>query len=372
MMLISAGIDAGTSAYRNIKSKKGLAELDKQRLPQYMDAAAGLQENKKMYGDMAKSGMGPGSLNLAKSTFAAGQSALTAAPAGGQLRTQIGRLAGANAGGFANSLAAQNEGIRRQGMSGVAQANLGLSELQQRDIGVGLQRRFKAEEEYGQAIQDSRRQFMGAVSGVASGFMDYKNLQEDRALTRDYYGLNDNSTMENLPGNAPGNAPSVLGKPGTFPLSSPAGPQTRNQQSLAQSNQNYGPAPSGTVNTSNSSLNPNVSGAMYDTPFSAPDGTNFQKFATPNLMNQISTQGIKASPFGGAPMAPAYPISPSGNIAMPNAPNYNFGDMSGDPSYQRQNNSVLNFRNPYNINRGFMDTYDATAGPYGQIQFKQR
>jgi len=327
MMLISGFVDAGASAYRNIKSKKGLAELDKQRLPQYMDAAAGLQENKKMYGDMAKSGMGPGSLNLAKNTFAAGQNALTAAPGGGQLRTQIGRLAGANAGGFANQLAAQNEGIRRQGMSGVAQANLGLSELQQRDIGVGLQRRFKAEEEYGQAIQDSRRQFMGAVSGLASGFMDYKNLQEDRDLTRQYYGLKDPN--QQTPGNFNPNL--LIGPPGQFPT-----PESMKGAIYPQ-------APISSMSLGDRLSLPSSMGGLGGDRASLTAGLPVNKANLP--FNMGGTGGLRENyaPFGS-------------DISLMSDLPYYMGGMGG----------LGRMATP-----GYMNTYGAETGPFGQIMFKK-
>ena len=188
MLLISAGIQAASAAYRGIKAQKGLKELQKQKIARYSDAAAPIQENKAMYQDMAKFGMGPASTTLAKNQFAAGQKALSAAPAGGQLRTQIGRLASANAGGFANQLAAQNEAIRRQGMAGVAQANLGLSSLQQRDVATDIQRRMQQEQAYGQAMQDARREALGAVTGVATGYLGYQNAEANRQMYRDVNG----------------------------------------------------------------------------------------------------------------------------------------------------------------------------------------
>lgn len=224
--LISGLVQGGVAAYRNVKASKGLAALEKQRLPSYMDAAAPIQENKQMYSQMARTGMGPASLNLAKNQFAAGQNALAAAPAGGQLRTQIGRLASANAGGFANQLAAQNEAIRRQAMSGVAQANLGLSGLQQRDVGVALQRRMDAERAYGQAIQDSRREMLGAGAGIATGMigqqrydkqMDFYNKQLDM-YNKYLQGQNTNGINPNF-GKTPSIFPGVVQPPGTFPIS---------------------------------------------------------------------------------------------------------------------------------------------------------
>lgn len=189
IMLISSGIQAGVGAYRNIKASKGLAALQKERMPRYMDAAAPIQENKQMYSQMARTGMGPGSLALARNQFAAGQNALAAAPASGQLRTQIGRMASANAGGFANQLAAQNEAIRRQAMGGVAQANLGLSGLQQRDVATDVQRRLQTEQAYGQAIQQSRQDMMGAATGLATGMLGMQNAEANRQMYRDIYGV---------------------------------------------------------------------------------------------------------------------------------------------------------------------------------------
>ncbi|NBW34832.1 MAG: hypothetical protein EBR30_07405 [Cytophagia bacterium] len=189
IMLISSGIQAGVGAYRNIKASKGLAALQKERMPRYMDAAAPIQENKQMYSQMARTGMGPASLALARNQFAAGQNALSAAPASGQLRTQIGRMASANAGGFANQLAAQNEAIRRQAMGGVAQANLGLSGLQQRDVATDVQRRMQTEQAYGQAIQQSRQDMMGAATGLATGMLGMQNAEANRQMYRDIYGV---------------------------------------------------------------------------------------------------------------------------------------------------------------------------------------
>lgn len=180
-----------SSAYRNYQANEGLDELAKQRRPRFMDAANPFEENKQMYGQMAKFGMGPASLNIARNNFAAGQNALTAAPANGQLRTQIGRMASANAGGFANSLAAQNEGFRRSALGGVAQANTQISGLQQRDVGTDLNRMDKTEAALGQAAQDSRRELMSGLTSLATGAKAYENLKYQRALGLQYHGLKD-------------------------------------------------------------------------------------------------------------------------------------------------------------------------------------
>ena len=326
-MLISAGVDATLTAYRNIKANKGLAELDKQRLPQYMDAAAPIQENKQMYGQMAKFGMGPASLNLAKNTFAAGQNALTAAPGGGQLRTQIGRLASANAGGFANSLAAQNESIRRQGMSGVAQANSQLSGLQQRDIGVGLQRRSEAERAYGQAVQDSRRQLLGTLSGVATGFAGQKNIQENRALARQYYGLKDPN--QQTPGGFNPNL--LIGPPGQFPL-----PGSMVNGPLSQ-----GPTPS--MSMSDMYNLPSSMGGFGGDRASLTAGLPVNKANLP--FNMGGTGGLREN------------YAPLSDISLSSSLPYYMGGMGG-------------------LNRiptaGFKNTYGAETGPFGQIMFNEK
>ena len=191
IMLVSGLSNMASSAYRNYQANEGLDELAKQRRPRFMDAANPFEENKQMYGQMAKFGMGPASLNIARNNFAAGQNALTAAPANGQLRTQIGRMASANAGGFANSLAAQNEGFRRSALGGVAQANTQISGLQQRDVGTDLNRMDKTEAALGQAAQDSRRELMSGLTSLATGAKAYENLKYQRALGLQYYGLKD-------------------------------------------------------------------------------------------------------------------------------------------------------------------------------------
>lgn len=261
IMLISGLLQAGTAAYRNIKAQKGLKELEKQRLARYTDASGPIQENKAMYQQMAKFGMGPASATMARNQFAASQNALTAAPAGGQLRTQIGRMASANAGGFANQLAAQNEAIRRQGMAGVAQANLGLSGLQQKDVAVDLQRRMQAEQAYGQAIQDSRREMIGAATGVATGYLGYQNAEANRQMYRDIYGA-----KQAVP-QTPAATFNPVNPAGTFKV---AGPQTFDQYIAAG-------VPAGTTTDGMRSYAPGYQAPTppMQTPFAAPSGNPF-------------------------------------------------------------------------------------------------
>jgi hypothetical protein len=281
IMLISAGIQGLSAGVKNVRANRGLKELEKQRLPSYMDAAAPIQENKQMYAQMAKTGMGPASLNLARNQFAAGQNALTAAPAGGQLRSQIGRLASANAGGFANQLAGQNEAIRRQAMGGVAQANLGISGLQQRDVGAALQRRNQAEAAYGQAIQDSRREALGAVQGLATGMIAQQNFNKQLDLYNNMYGRRSMPNISN-------NTYNPINPAGTFAL---AGPQTFDQYLQAG-------MPAGTSQTPFASYSPDfVTPTPSPYSFAAPSANpTFSPFQTPNAMFNRLPSGAGLQP----------------------------------------------------------------------------
>jgi hypothetical protein len=96
-----------------------------------------------------------------------------------------------------------------------------------------------------------------------------------------------------------------------------------------------------------------------------------QPYSPPNLMNLPPSMGGTSLNTGFMPQ----PSTPPNAIQVQESSNFrtppNAGDMSGDPFFQSvYNPNVLRFSNPYNINRGFMDSYDAVPGPYGQIMFK--
>jgi hypothetical protein len=188
-MTIAAIAQAGYGLYRGIKAQQGLRALQKQKMPSFMEAMAPYRENYDLYRQQYVGGMGPGSLNLAQQQFATQQAGLLRAPVSGQLRDQLGRVAAANTGMFAQNLAAQNEAIRRGAISGMTAANQSIAALQQRDVGTRLDQRLRQEQAYGQAMQQGFQDVIGAFGGYAMGQMNQKNLQADRQLYRDIYGI---------------------------------------------------------------------------------------------------------------------------------------------------------------------------------------
>ena len=176
---------AGYGLYRGIKAQKGLRALQKQRMPSYMEAMAPYRENYDLYRQQYVGGMGPGSLNLAQQQFATQQAGLLRAPVSGQLRDQLGRVAAASTGMFAQNLAAQNEAIRRGAISGMTAANQSIAALQQRDVGTRLDQRLRQEQAYGQAMQQGFQDVLGAAGGLATAKMAEKQMD----LYRDIYGV---------------------------------------------------------------------------------------------------------------------------------------------------------------------------------------
>jgi hypothetical protein len=252
-------------------------------------------------------------------------------------------------------LGAQDQMARERGMQQMMGVNQQLTGLQQRDIGVNLQRRMQAEQGYGQAIQDSRREMIGAATGLATGYLGYKSAEANRDMYRDIYGLK-NKTQ------TPASTFNLVNPANTFKM---AGPQTFNQYLAAG-------VPAGTTTDGMRSFAPGYQAppSPINTPFAAPSPT------LPPSISALGTaaQGAQLKPtVFGAPQMPNFPINPNGTMPASNTMTqpYSFNDMSGDPFYQSvYNPNVLRFSNPYNMNRGFMNSYDAVQGPYGQIMFK--
>lgn len=374
MMLISAGVQAGTSAYRNIKAQRGLNELEKQRLPSYMDAAGPLQQNYTMAARQARMGLSPEASALARSTAAsqsAGQFRAASELSGGQLGTALGRIGAMNTTQLGLQMGVQDQMARERGVQQMMGINRELSGLEQRDIGVGLQRRSEAERGYGQAIQDSRREMIGAASGLATGYLGFKNAEANRQMTRDIYGL-DGTTGGGAGGVGGAVTPNnfLTQSPGTFPTGR-VGPQTFNDYLAAG-------VPQGTTQTYNTSLSPDFGrneNPLMQTPFRAPNPNALNQFLTPAMASQAF--GRQLMPFAPNPIpipGQTGRMSPGGEItyASPDyqQPAYGSQDMTGDESYQRYNNpNFLNFRNPYRMNRGIQ--YDAVRGNdrFGQTNF---
>jgi len=200
---------AGYGLYRGIKAQKGLRALQKQRMPSYMEAMAPYRENYDLYRQQYVGGMGPGSLNLAQQQFATQQAGLLRAPVSGQLRDQLGRVAAASTGMFAQNLAAQNEAIRRGAISGMTAANQSIAALQQRDVGTRLDQRLRQEQAYGQAMQQGFQDVLGAAGGLATAKMAEKQMD----LYRDIYGVGKRvptTTPTATPTVAPTVAPSAM------------------------------------------------------------------------------------------------------------------------------------------------------------------
>lgn len=371
MMLISAGVQAGTSAYRNIKAQRGLKELEKQRLPSYMDAAGPLQQNYTMAARQARMGLSPEASALARSTAAsqsAGQFRAASELSGGQLGTALGRIGAMNTTQLGLQMGVQDQMARERGVQQMMGINRELSGLEQRDIGVGLQRRSEAERGYGQAIQDSRREMIGAASGLATGYLGFKNAEANRQMTRDIYGLN-RTTGGGAGGAGGAGAGAVTNNfltqsPGTFPAGR-VGPQTFNDYLAAG-------VPQGTTQTATASLSPEFGqNPLMQTPFRAYDPNAFRQFLTPAMTSQATGRQLMPTPFPGPDMPQ---VATRSRLLSDNIPAvYGDQDMSGDESFQRiYNPNFLKFRNPYRMNRGMQ--YDAMRGndEFGQTNFQLR
>ena len=369
IMAISAGIQGLAAGIRNVRANRGLKELEKQKLPSYMDAAGPLRQNYRMAEEQFRTGLSPAAKAMAVNTAASQRAQMMRGAtelSGGQMSSALSRMGALGNAQMALGLGAQDQAARERGMQQMMGVNQQLSGLQQRDVGASLQRRMEMERGYGQAIQDSRREALGAVYGLATGMVAQNNFDKQMELLKQ-----NGKTQVTFNGVSPiaGNPNGLVQPAGSFNSSTPLGPQTFDQYLKAGT-------PAGTTTTQYNSYSPNfgTQPQPIQTPFSAPPATpNFSVFTTPGMMNNLpSGARLQPTPIPMAPV-PTFPISPTGAISVPNnmSPSYRFGDMSGDPFYnQVYNPNALRFSNPYNMNRGFMDAYDAVPGPYGQIMFK--
>lgn len=191
---LSAGLtlaEMGYNIYGAVKAQNAINTLAKTPQAKFMDASKPLYENRAMYERLYKGGMSPASLNLAQNQFAMGQRGLMATPGSGQLRDQIGRLASANSGNFALSLAAQNDAIKRQGLAGMASENRAISGLQESQVRRDLSQYDQKMQQYGQAKQDRISSIFSGGLGLAKQNLATKDSEAERQLYRDIYGLGD-------------------------------------------------------------------------------------------------------------------------------------------------------------------------------------
>jgi hypothetical protein len=159
----------------------------------------------------------------------------------------------------------------------------------------------------------------------------------------------------------------LVGEPGSFKFSSPIGPKEGPPNlmnlppSMGGTNLKAGFIPQPSTPPNLMGLPPQMGGTNLEAGFMA------QPSASPNLLNLPTSMGGVKNRF--STPANTIKVQESSNFRTPP----NAGDMSGDPFFQSvYNPNALKFSNPYNINRGFMDDYDAVPGPNGEIIFKPR
>lgn len=181
---IAAGVQAAYGIYRGIRADRALKELQKQRMPQLMDAAGPLQQNLAMAQRQYTQGLAPQTRALALGTMAsqmAAQRRTATDLAGGQLGTALGRIGAFNTNQMGLNLGAQNQQARERGMAQTMSANAQLSGLQQSDIRENIRQRLMMEQAYGQARQQAGQDVIGAIGGF--GMAALNNDQFNKMMT---------------------------------------------------------------------------------------------------------------------------------------------------------------------------------------------
>lgn len=181
---IAAGVQAAYGIYRGIRADRALKELQKQRMPQLMDAAGPLQQNLAMAQRQYTQGLAPQTRALALGTMAsqmAAQRRTATDLAGGQLGTALGRIGAFNTNQMGLNLGAQNQQARERGMAQTMSANAQLSGLQQSDIRENIRQRLMMEQAYGQARQQAGQDVIGAIGGF--GMAALNNAQFNKLLS---------------------------------------------------------------------------------------------------------------------------------------------------------------------------------------------
>lgn len=180
---IAAAVQAGYGIYRGIRADRALKELQKQRMPQLMDAAGPLQQNLAMAQRQYTQGLAPQTRALALGTMASQMAAQRRAAtdlAGGQLSTALGRIGAFNTNQMGLNLGAQNQQARERGMAQTMSANAQLSGLQQADIRENIRQRLMMEQAYGQARQQAGQDVIGAIGGF--GMAALNNAQFNKMM----------------------------------------------------------------------------------------------------------------------------------------------------------------------------------------------
>jgi hypothetical protein len=223
---ITAGLEVGYNIYRGIKADKALKELNKQRMPRYMDAAGPLQQNLSMASRQAQMGLSPQATALARGTAAnqmAGQFRAATDLGGGQLGSAIGRIGAMNTNQLGLQLGTQDQMARERGMQQMMGVNQQLSGLQQKDVAQDINLRLQKEQGYGMAKQQAIMGGLSAISGLGQAAM-YQNIYgtnptptNSGANSGNEYFADTNKLTQNYMQRNPG--PSVGGARFTTPLS---------------------------------------------------------------------------------------------------------------------------------------------------------
>lgn len=174
----TAAVELGYNIYRGIKADKGLKELSKQRMPQYMDAAAPLQQNLSMARRQFEMGLSPEAIAMSRGLAAnqmASQFRAATDLGGGQLGSAIGRIGAMNTNQLGLQLGVQDQAARERGMQQMMGINTQLSGLQQRDIAQNISNRLTKEQNYGLAKQQAIQGGINALSGLGQAAL-YQNI----------------------------------------------------------------------------------------------------------------------------------------------------------------------------------------------------
>jgi hypothetical protein len=297
---------------------KGLYDLKKQPLPEYDMTQA--EKNVSMYQKRFNEGLSAEERAAMDQQFAGARAGFyrsASEQSRGSLSNFLGRISALDRIKYATQMGSMMAQERRAAMGGLAGARNTLMGQQNRQTAYQMQRRDSAERALGQAMQSGLYNAMtGATYGIASGMANGGAMG------------NLNTGATGTPNSGSTNALSLVGQPGTFANSQPYGPSDY----VPTTNPLNFPPSMGGVNM----------GASFRSRFST----------TPSFSNYLPQKMISV-PDG----------QRTGNPAS-------YSDMSGDPFYnQVYNPNALRFSNPYMMNRGFMNSYDASMNANGEIVY---
>lgn len=206
---ILAGVQLGTSIYRGIKSAQGLIGMKGERRAEFMDAAAPIEENKRLGMAQQARGLSPVATAVAKEGFAQGRAGSYRAAtdlSGGQLSNAISRMGASSNAQFGMGLAAQSQAASERGLGMRMGANQQLSSLQQADVRDKQSSYDRRQAAFGQGVQDAIYSGVGALEGYATSKMSMENAEADRQLYRDLNSMPSTTEEEYTP-------PAMLGNP---------------------------------------------------------------------------------------------------------------------------------------------------------------